>query len=382
MTLKVGEIMLRRSLLLLVIVLGIGLVFFAMTPPATATPPIQFEDPLVQGEYLANILLCITCHTPPQAAYNPETNPDFGDDQIRDIALFGGTVLDKDRLMSGGTAFNLGPQGIIIAANLTPDETGLGEWTDEEIETALRTGVNRDGRRLHPIMDPVTGMADSDMAALILYLRSLDPVENVVTNALELPVPPAVAPEDEIIAPDPSDQAARGQYLVSMMHCSSCHTPIDPATGAPLLDRYLGGGEPFNEVFGTVYAGNITAHDATGLGEWSEDELKRAITQGIRVDNRRLGLMPWQGFANLTAADLDAIVFYLQNVVAPVDNTIPATALADPYIVFVDSEASDNTAAEEDDNATLFVGIIGAILVVLVGGAVIYQRSKSTSQQS
>jgi hypothetical protein len=80
---------------------------------------------------------------------------------------------------AGGKHF-YGPWGISISANLTPDPiSGLGQWSDAEIEQAIRTGVARDGHKLFPPMPfaAYRNMAADDMAAVIAYLRSLPPVE-------------------------------------------------------------------------------------------------------------------------------------------------------------------------------------------------------------
>jgi hypothetical protein len=67
-----------------------------------------------------------------------------------------------------------------VAANITPGRaTGLGDWSDAEIERAIRRGISRDGRRLFPPMayGHYTRISAGDMTALIAYLRSLPPLE-------------------------------------------------------------------------------------------------------------------------------------------------------------------------------------------------------------
>ena len=80
---------------------------------------------------------------------------------------------------AGGKPF-YGPWGISVSANLTPDETsGLGQWSDAEIERAIRTGIARDGHKLFPPMpfSAYQNISGNDMAALIAYLRSLPAIE-------------------------------------------------------------------------------------------------------------------------------------------------------------------------------------------------------------
>ena len=82
---------------------------------------------------------------------------------------------DLKRVGAGGMTFN-GPWGVSLAANLTPSrEHGLGDWTDAQIERAIRSGVSADGHKLFPPMGYsfYRGMTADDMSALIAYLRSL-----------------------------------------------------------------------------------------------------------------------------------------------------------------------------------------------------------------
>ena len=67
-------------------------------------------------------------------------------------------------------------------------------------------------------------------------------------------------------------------------------------------------------VFGTTYSRNLTPDRETGLGDWSVEEIRRAITSGIARDGRIMHwqAMPWDHFSNLTLEDLEALVFYLQ----------------------------------------------------------------------
>jgi mono/diheme cytochrome c family protein len=62
-----------------------------------------------------------------------------------------------------------------VSRNLTPDASGLKDWSDAEIARAIRDGVRRDGTPLKPPMGYgfYKTMSEADMAALIAYLRSL-----------------------------------------------------------------------------------------------------------------------------------------------------------------------------------------------------------------
>ncbi|MCI0393478.1 MAG: c-type cytochrome [Chloroflexi bacterium] len=362
----------RAILVLLILFLALAM----GVEQTTATPARQFDDLVRQGEYLATIAGCVGCHTP----FKPEYAdlPNLTTEQARTLALFERDALDEDRLFAGGRVFSLGPAGLLASANLTPDEeTGLGAWTDEEIKTAIQTGASRDGRQLFPLMPyPLyNNMADADVAAIIAYLRSLPPVENKVPEELRVPTEgmPSLPLQEGITAPDPEDTAARGRYLATaVMGCTDCHTPADPNTGQPILEQYLAGGQPFEGPWGIVYGGNITPHPETGIGDWSEADLRRALISGIRPDGRRLVVMPWQFFAEMTADDATALVHYLQNDLQPVDREVPAAALAPEFVEHVEPLPDVESPGP---NWFMILGL-GVALVALAAIYPLYRRSR------
>ena len=127
--------------------------------PASWGPPVgrvdapSKDDKIAYGRYLAGpVARCMDCHTEP---------PRPG---------------EVARLGAGGKEFH-GPWGISVSANLTP--SALGDWSDAEIEQAIRTGVARDGHKLFPPMPfaAYKNIADDDVAALIAYMRSLPAIE-------------------------------------------------------------------------------------------------------------------------------------------------------------------------------------------------------------
>jgi hypothetical protein len=85
-----------------------------------------------------------------------------------------------------------------------------------------------------------------------------------------------------------------------------------------------GGMRTYLAPWGTYPTGNLTSDTETGLGSWSDDEIKRAITKGILKDGTRLLPFPmdWASFSTLTPSDLDAIVAYLRTV-PPIRNRVP-----------------------------------------------------------
>ncbi len=117
--------------------------------------------------------------------------------------------------------------------------------------------------------------------------------------------------------------AERGSYLVNtIMACGNCHTPRD-ADGKPLAEGALsGGGLAFKTPAFTVTAPNITPDVETGIGSWSDADIRRALTEGMRPDHGRLAgvplaaIMPANFYKALLPTDLDAIVAYLHTVKA------------------------------------------------------------------
>lgn len=303
---------------------------------ATPAPTAQVSESVAHGSYLALVGGCIFCHTPALDKYK---NPTLDDLKILAFSELG--ALDTtNRAFSGGRDFPLGPLGTIYSRNLTSDkETGLGKWTDDEIKTALRTGKTPSGHILFPLMPypTFTHMAESDMDDLIAYLRSLAPISNKVEyqDALQGPAPLPLSDVPKT-PPDPKDTEARGKYLISsILVCSDCHTPTDATTGAPNFDMYLAGGQPFDGPWGTVYGGNITPDKDTGIGSWTDAELRTFLTTGVYPNGRRAVVMPWQITQALTSDDLDAVIYFLRNDLKPISNEIPAPALNEGFTEIV-----------------------------------------------
>jgi mono/diheme cytochrome c family protein len=128
----------------------------------------------------------------------------------------------------------------------------------------------------------------------------------------------------------------RGSHLVNtILACGNCHTPRD-ASGALISERALSGGLTITTPAFVATAPNITSDRDTGIGSWSDVEIKRALAEGIRPDHGRLpgvplaAVMPVGFYKALLPDDLDAVVAYLRTV-RPVRNTVPDPA----YIALV-----------------------------------------------
>lgn len=97
---------------------------------------------------------------------------------------------------------------------------------------------------------------------------------------------------------------ARGEYLVRVGDCASCHT----AKGG----KPMAGGFPVPTPFGNIYSDNITPDRETGIGNWSEQDFYRAMHGGISADGSHLyPAFPYPWFTKASRADVDAIKAYL-----------------------------------------------------------------------
>lgn len=325
------------------------------------------DDLIEQGRYIATIAGCTSCHTPLKADYlNPQA---LTLEQIQTIAFNERDAQDTEKLLAGGRLFDLGPAGMVFTRNITPDDdTGIGAWSDDQLKLAIKSGVAADGEVLFPVMPyhVYNRMADSDIDAVIAYLRSVTPVANEVPeDTVSTEGFPTLPFETGITAPDSADRAVRGAYLVNnVMGCTDCHTPVDPATGAPQMDKYLAGRQPYEGPWGIVYGGNITPDEETGIGTWTEEEVQRALLTGVGRDGRRLILMPWYAYSSLTSEDAEAVAFYLKKVLPAVKNQIPAAALNTGFTIMATEESIQG-------GSNGFVEMLSPLLIVIAGVAII-----------
>jgi mono/diheme cytochrome c family protein len=275
--------------------------------PVTARQFERTPERVERGRYLVQGLLgCETCHTPSDWTQH-------GAPKVAGMEL-------------AGQAFML-PNfpGELVAPNLTPDpETGSASWSDDQIARAIREGIKHDGTTLFPMMpySNYRSLSDEDLAAVVVYLRSLPPVHNPLpASRVNFPVNYLVRSVPEpISAPVPataSDPFARGKYLVTV-GCG-CHNVVEKIPYA--------GGEPLAGPWGSVASANITP-DPSGINYYSEATFIAALRTGYVGARKLNSIMPFGEFKNLSDEDLKAIFAYLHTV-RPVkhrvDNTLAAT---------------------------------------------------------
>jgi hypothetical protein len=125
---------------------------------------------------------------------------------------------------------------------------------------------------------------------------------------------------------DPGERAIaeRGHYLVTLGSCADCHAT--PSSQGPDIDHmYLAGGmKTQRKGFGTYVSMNLTPDKRTGIGDWSDDDLKRVWRNGLAPDGRQIPghLMPWPAFSHWTDEDVHAVIVYLRHI-PPIAHAIP-----------------------------------------------------------
>ncbi|NRA16624.1 MAG: cytochrome c [Oceanospirillaceae bacterium] len=253
-----------------------------------------------RGAYLARAAGCIACHTAADEGGKP---------------LAGGVALET-------------PFGTFISPNITTDKAqGIGAWSLEQFEKALRKGISPDGEPYYPAFPYsfYTKMTDQDVVDLWSAFQTVPAIAKS-SSRHELNFPYNL--RDGLIlwrslffdeqppeSPQTSDkQYTRGEYLVeSITHCAACHTPRN-LLGA--LDRgsdYLGT-ESMLEGDGQIP--EITANQLKKSG-WTIKDLSYALKSGLKPDGDvfggSMGEVVRDSTSYMLKRDLDAIAYYLMN---------------------------------------------------------------------
>ncbi|APA89837.1 c-type cytochrome (plasmid) [Paraburkholderia sprentiae WSM5005] len=271
------------------------------SPDAAGLEPSQ----LARGEYLAKAADCAGCHTAPQ----------------------GGAPY------AGGVGM-VSPFGTIVTSNITPDpQYGIGRYTYEDFERALRKGVARGGKRLYPAMPYVSfsKLSDEDVRALYLFmLHGVAPVATPTPRS-DVAFPfnqrwalrfwqMAFVPSKPYV-PHPQSDAMwnRGAYLVQGAgHCGACHTPRGMFYQESGLDEsssdYLVGG-----VNDHWFAPNLTGDMGSGLGRLTAADIAAFLKTGHGAGVIAYGSMVEHvedSSQYLSDEDLQAIAHYLKSLPA------------------------------------------------------------------
>lgn len=261
---------------------------------------VQAQTLLERGNYLVNgIMACNHCHTPKDKT---------------------GTPVMERQFAGGSQRFNEIPFSA-TGPNITPDrDTGIGNWSASELKRALTEGVRPNGVQLAIIMPyPLYRvLTPRDLEAVVTYVHSVAPISNKVEPPVyKMQQVPYTFPgaEKPMSEDDLRNPVKRGLYLASLAHCMHCHA--ERKDDVPNYRTGAGrGGREFKTPTGMVKGANITSHPTLGIGAWTDEEIKRALTEGVSRDGRPLAVTMAQYkiyFRRLTDEDLNAIVAWLRS---------------------------------------------------------------------
>lgn len=286
--------------MLLTIVLAVSLANLSTAAGADGLSEIEKA-----GKYLVAAGNCVSCHT-------REDGSSF----------------------AGGVAFET-EFGTIYSTNISSDpELGIGNWSFEEFEAAIRHGKRPDGENLYPVFPypSYTIISDEDVAAIYAYLKTIAPVQySPPENDLGFPYNQrwlmglwnSLYFDEGRYEPKPeqSERWNRGAYLVEGLgHCGMCHSPRN-FMGAIDTDLAMTGGTYLTTIEGKLSvwsAPNLTSSD-NGLAMWHEDDIRDYLKLGVSHRAGVFGPMNkvvLNSTRHLSTEDVTAMAVYLRSLPA------------------------------------------------------------------
>lgn len=277
------------------------------------------------GKWLAKKASCVACHT------------------------------GKDGLEFGGGYEIQSPVGIFRTPNISSSKDyGIGTWSFEEFEQAVRKGISPKGENYFPSFpfQHFAKLSREDVRALYDYIQSRPGVEKksqphrfdkrllnnsfglqmwrstsfrefsnpikgflLGTQSFEASFPKYLKARQLKLSSEEAEKFKRGAYLTeAVFHCSMCHTPrrYDPlfkkVATAPLVNFWMGGSRG---------APNITPSEKFGIGTWNNKDYVNFFKTGLRPDGRKMtssGMdLVIKETKSLSVSDLEALIFYLKN---------------------------------------------------------------------
>jgi cytochrome c553 len=271
----------------------------AMLALICATMGASAETLVERGGYLVNhVMGCGNCHSP----------------RVNGVPTPG---------LSGGVQLFNEPWFTVKGANLTPDrDTGLGAWSDDDIKRAITQGLRPDGTPLAEVMPSAFYriLTPRDLDAIVAYLRTVPPIRNQVPAPVYKAAAPASAyppAATRLGEADLDDPLRRGLYLSTLAHCMACHSRISIDAPADYVTAFGKGGRLFKGPWGETRTANISADSKAGIGAWSDADLRRALTEGVRPDGRALNppMIDYIAYYRTwNAADIDALVAWVRTI--------------------------------------------------------------------
>jgi len=164
---------------------------------AGVSTELSLADQISKGEQLVNVLGCNDCHSPKvMTAMGPVPDPErlLSGHQVTELLPdYDKEILKSYVLFNMNNTATIGPWGTSFAANLTSDQTGIGNWTEEQFLNAMKKGKWKGLDSSRDLLPPMpwqsySQMPDEDLKAIFAYLKSIKPVTN--------PVPMAIPPTE------------------------------------------------------------------------------------------------------------------------------------------------------------------------------------------
>ena len=161
----------------------------ADSKPVAETNAGNSTDKLKRGEYLVTIMGCDDCHTPKKMGpQGPEPDMDkrfAGHPAQMPLGTIDAAVLKDWVLFNQTTTAFVGPWGVSYAANLTPDQSGIGSWSEAQFFKAMREGKYKGLDSSRPLLPPMPWPSfkhanDEDLQAIFAYLKTVKAINNVV----------------------------------------------------------------------------------------------------------------------------------------------------------------------------------------------------------
>ena len=158
----------------------------------TAIPSLKYTHAQIEkGKYLVEIMGCADCHAPKKmTAQGPIPDPDLGLSGHPAKIPMGKVLKTQDWvLFHPMNTVAVGPWGATFSANLTPDATGIGSWSEQQFIIAMTEGKSKGLRTARPLLPPMpwqnyVHMKKEDLVAVFAYLQSCKPVENIVPQPI------------------------------------------------------------------------------------------------------------------------------------------------------------------------------------------------------
>ncbi len=276
----------------------------ASTPATDSAAQAQAAG-ISHGEYVARLGNCVACHSTPDGAP-----------------------------LAGGLKMAVPMLGNIYSTNITPDPAnGIGQYSFDQFDRVMRTGVARDGHRLYPAMpySSYAKMSQQDMQALFKFLTEEVKASNQANIAEEIKGIRdvrwgmgiwnllALDKSPYKLDASKSDNWNRGAYIIQGLgHCGACHTPRGLLMQEKGLDQSDGeflSGAPLDHWMASALNGDVNS----GLGRWDQKDVVEFLKTGHNKFGTAFGTMVEvvnNSTSHMSDTDLQGMAEYLKSLPA------------------------------------------------------------------